>query len=73
VVWPRFPKGTPQPIVSRAAAAVGEVLAMEDVRKRALDVGFVLQGSSPEALGAHLRDEIRKWDRVRKTAGIPQE
>jgi tripartite-type tricarboxylate transporter receptor subunit TctC len=68
-----FPKGTPQSIVSRAAEAVSEVLAREDVRKRALDVGFVLQGSSPDALGAHLRDEVAKWDSVRKTAGIPQE
>jgi tripartite-type tricarboxylate transporter receptor subunit TctC len=46
---------------------------MEDVRKRALEVGFVMQGSTQEALGAHLREEIGKWDRVRKTAGIPQQ
>ena len=68
-----FPKGTPEPIVSRAASAITEVLAMEDIRKRALDVGFVVQGSTADALGAHLREEIGKWDRVRKTAGIPQE
>jgi tripartite-type tricarboxylate transporter receptor subunit TctC len=68
-----FPTGTPEPIAKRAAAAIAEVLAMEDVRKRALDVGFVLEGSTPEALGAHLREEIGKWDKVRKEAAIPQQ
>jgi tripartite-type tricarboxylate transporter receptor subunit TctC len=68
-----YPAGTPEAIVKRTASAVGEVLAMEDVRKRALEVGFVMQGSTQEALGAHLREEIGKWDRVRKTAGIPQQ
>jgi tripartite-type tricarboxylate transporter receptor subunit TctC len=68
-----FPKGTPGPIAAKAGAALAEVLAMEDVRKRALDVGFVIEGSTPDALAAHLREEIGKWDRVRKTAGIPQE
>ena len=46
---------------------------MDDVRKRALEVGFVLQGSTPEWLGSHLRAEIGKWDKVRQTAGIPQQ
>ena len=68
-----FPAGTPDAITKRAAAAVSEVLAMEEVRKRALEVGFILQGSTPEWLGSHLRDEIGKWDRVRKTADIPQQ
>lgn len=68
-----FPASTPDAIVERTAAAVGEVLAMEDVRKRALDVGFVVQGSTPEGLGSHLREEIAKWDKVRRTAGIPQQ
>ena len=68
-----FPAGTPEAINKRAAAAISEVLAMEDVRKRALEVGFVLQGSTPEWLGSHLRAEIGKWDKVRNTAGIPQQ
>ena len=68
-----LPAGTPEAIRKRLSAAVGEVLAMEEVCKRALDVGFVIQGSTPEALGAHLRAEIGKWDKVRKLAGIPQQ
>jgi tripartite-type tricarboxylate transporter receptor subunit TctC len=67
------PKGTSEAIAAKVGAALTEVLAMEDVRKRALDVGFVIEGSTPDALAAHLREEIAKWDRVRKTAGIPQE
>jgi tripartite-type tricarboxylate transporter receptor subunit TctC len=68
-----LPAGTPEPVAKRLAAAVREVLAMPDVRKRALDVGFVVEGSTSEDLGAHLREEIAKWDKVCSTAGIPQQ
>ena len=68
-----FPAGTPQPVMARAQAALAEVLAMEEVRRKAMEAGFVVQGSSPEAFGAHLRSEIGKWDRVRKAAAIPQQ
>jgi hypothetical protein len=43
------------------------------MKASALDVGFLLEGSTPEALGAHLREEIGKWDKVRKQAAIPQQ
>jgi tripartite-type tricarboxylate transporter receptor subunit TctC len=68
-----FPAGTPEAITKRTATALAEVLAMDDVRKRALEVGFVPQGSTPEWLGTHLREEIGKWDKVRKLAGIAQQ
>ena len=68
-----FPAATPEPIVKRVSAALAEVLAMEDVKKRAMEVGFVIQGSTPEWFGAHLLGEIGKWDKVRKAAAIPQQ
>ncbi|MCX7962323.1 MAG: hypothetical protein N2653_12240 [Burkholderiales bacterium] len=70
-----FPRTLPPaPIVERANRALRSVLAREDVRRQMSNAGFeASEGSTPEALGAHIRAEIARWGSVRQRAGIAQE
>jgi tripartite-type tricarboxylate transporter receptor subunit TctC len=69
-----FPAKTPAPIVERANRSLRAVLAREDVRRQMSNAGFEPgEGSTPEALGAHIRAEIARWSAVRQRAGIAQE
>ena len=43
----------------------------EEVKKRLAAVGVVVKGSTPEELGAFMASEHKRWDAVRKAAGIP--
>lgn len=65
------PKGTPAPVIAKLNEAVGKALNDENVRKRLLDLGSVIPGSSdrtPEALAALVKSEIAKWTPVLKPA-----
>jgi tripartite-type tricarboxylate transporter receptor subunit TctC len=65
-----LPAKTPPEIVRKIQADTVAVLA-EPAIKAKLDVlGVVIVGSTPEALGVHLKDEMDKWGPVIKAANI---
>jgi tripartite-type tricarboxylate transporter receptor subunit TctC len=64
------PKGTPQPIIARLNADVEAVLALDDMKARADQLGFRLIGGPPQRLGDLLRGEIAKWAEVAKRADL---
>ncbi len=69
-----FPARTPAAVVEKANRTLRVVLAREEVRRQLSNAGFVpSEGSSPEALQAHIRSEISRWGGVREKAGIRQE
>jgi tripartite-type tricarboxylate transporter receptor subunit TctC len=66
------PKGTPQPVVEKLAAALSAALDDEAVRKRLLDLGSDIPGKDrrgPAALSALVKSEVDKWGKVIKEAG----
>jgi putative tricarboxylic transport membrane protein len=66
------PKGTPAPIIAKLNAAAVKALDDETVRKRLLELGSVIPqpaDRTPEALGALVNGEIKKWTPVLKPAG----
>jgi tripartite-type tricarboxylate transporter receptor subunit TctC len=65
--------GTPREVVARLQAEVARTLAVPEVRKRFLELGAELGGSSPEAFAAFFRGEIGKWAKTVKAAGIKPE
>jgi tripartite-type tricarboxylate transporter receptor subunit TctC len=67
------PRGTPQPILATLNTAVNAVIADQTVRDRLTNAGTVVRGSSAEALGSHMKAELARWNKVRETAGIPQQ
>jgi len=68
-----FPKGTPEPIVRRLNKAMGDMLDNPSVRKRLEDLGLEivpLERRSPEYLARFLPEEIERWGKIIRTAGI---
>ena len=66
------PAGTPQPIVSRLHAEVTKMLA-GDLRAKLLELGLDVAGGTPEQFAAFIREDIAKYGRIVKAAGIPQQ
>jgi tripartite-type tricarboxylate transporter receptor subunit TctC len=67
------PKATPQAIVARLHAETIKVLQDPGVRQRFEAEGADVIGSSPEQFSAFIANEIAKWTKVVKDAGIKAE
>jgi tripartite-type tricarboxylate transporter receptor subunit TctC len=64
------PAATPRTIVERLHHEVARQLGEPALRDRLAAVGIDTVGSSPDAFGAYIRQEIATWTKVVKTAGI---
>jgi tripartite-type tricarboxylate transporter receptor subunit TctC len=64
------PAGTPQAIVTRLSAEFDRVVNSPDVVKRLAALGGEPVGGSPAVLASLIRQEIPKWIRVAKEAGV---
>ena len=67
------PAGTPKEAVARLNASANAAMKMEDVRARLTGAGIEIQGGTPEHFGKVIRDEVDKWGRIVKEAGIQPE
>ncbi|NBQ89237.1 MAG: tripartite tricarboxylate transporter substrate binding protein, partial [Betaproteobacteria bacterium] len=67
------PAGTPMEIIRRINAATVAALAQPEVRERTIASGNEPISSTPEELGAFIRNELAKNARVIKAAGIKAE
>jgi tripartite-type tricarboxylate transporter receptor subunit TctC len=63
------PTGTPNEIVQRMYNEIKAVLAMPDVHKRFVELGFDVVGNTPAEFGQFLRDENVKWKKIAEIAG----
>jgi len=64
------PAKTPPEIVKKMHADTVAVLAEPPIKTKLDGLGVVTVGSTPEALGVHLKDEMEKWAPVIKAANI---
>lgn len=64
------PAGVPRDVIARLNAETARALALPEVRERILATGNEPNSSTPEELGAFVRDEIAKWAKVIKAAGV---
>lgn len=67
------PAGTPKPIVAKLNAEIRKALADPGVREKLVAQGFTIRGSSPEELGVATKNQLAKYSRVMKAAGIKGE
>ena len=67
------PAGTPPEIVKTLNAALQDILADADVKKRLLELGIEAKAGTPEALADRLRSDIDKWQKVIEKAGIQKQ
>ncbi|HEV8096080.1 MAG TPA: tripartite tricarboxylate transporter substrate binding protein [Burkholderiales bacterium] len=67
------PAGTPKDVVAKLNASINAALKMDDVRSRLSGAGIEIQGGTPEQFAAVIRNEIDKWGRIVREAGIQPE
>jgi tripartite-type tricarboxylate transporter receptor subunit TctC len=67
------PAGTPRAVIALLNRETNAVLQMADFRAKLAAQGTEVSGSTPEALQAELADELAKWAKVIKAAGIKPE
>ncbi|MEJ7932419.1 tripartite tricarboxylate transporter substrate binding protein [Ramlibacter sp. AN1015] len=64
------PPGTPQPIVDKLNAAIGDILKMPDVRERLAATGAEPIGGSPAEMNKFLEAERNRWKKVIDAANV---
>jgi tripartite-type tricarboxylate transporter receptor subunit TctC len=67
------PAKTPKPLIDRLHKEIVVALRSPEIERRLLADGSEIGGGSPEEFGAYIRNEIAKWTRVVKEAGIKVE
>jgi tripartite-type tricarboxylate transporter receptor subunit TctC len=67
------PAGTSPEIVKTLNAALQDILADADVKKRLLELGIEAKAGTPEALASRLKSDIDKWQKVIEKAGIQKQ
>jgi tripartite-type tricarboxylate transporter receptor subunit TctC len=67
------PARTPQPVLAAFHAAVLKAMAVPEMKSRLLAQGVEIVGNGPREFDRTIREEIAKWDKVVKAAGISAE
>jgi tripartite-type tricarboxylate transporter receptor subunit TctC len=67
------PAQTPKDIITRLHGELIRILQAPDMRERLIADGTDPVGNTPEEFGRYLREEIVKWAKVAKDAGIKPE
>lgn len=62
------PKGTPEPVLAKLRAAIGDVLDDKDVVDRMHALGLDPGDTDSAALGRRIANDIARWSRVAQTA-----
>lgn len=67
------PAGMPRDIVTRLNTEVAKALAEPDMKKALFDAGVEPTPSTPEEISAYMAEELARWGKVVKEAGITME
>jgi len=67
------PTGTPEAVLRRLNEASVQALAQPDVIERLKKTGYETGSSTPEALGALVKSEVARWNRMATAAKIPKQ
>jgi tripartite-type tricarboxylate transporter receptor subunit TctC len=65
-----YPAKTPRDVVQRVSDDVRTALQHDSVKTRLEDLGARIIGSTPDALGSHVRAEIDRWGPIIRAAAI---
>ncbi len=67
------PAGTPTEIVNKLNAEIAHVMPLPDVKKALFNAGVEPDPSTPEAMSVYMTQELARWGKVVKEAGIKLE
>ena len=68
-----FPKGTPKPIIDKTSKAIETVLSKPDIRAKMESMGLEIlppEQRTPQYLAQFLKQDVERWGKVIKDAGI---
>ena len=64
------PRRTPQKVIDRIAADVSRLLKTPETRERFANLGVDAEGTTPAEFKAYFRNDLAKWSKVVKAAGV---
>ncbi len=64
------PAGTPKAVIDKLSAQIMPALKRQDVRERLVQMGIDPVGGTPAEFTKFLSDEVEKWGKVIKMAGV---
>jgi len=67
------PAGAPGPVITRLHAELMRALKLPDVREKLINEGSEIIGSAPAAFAEFIKQDIARWTKVVKAAGIKAE
>ena len=67
------PRGMSGESVAKLNKALNDAMKDDAVRDKMIKAGVTVQGSTPEAFGKFMIDELARWNKVRESAGIAQQ
>ena len=67
------PAATPREVIARLNSDGNKTLNAPEVKSRLNGLGAEISGGTPEQFGAFLQNEVSKWAKVIKGAGIKVE
>jgi len=67
------PAGTPKTSIDILARHIGTIMRVPEVKEKMLAQGFEPVGDTPAQFGKFINEEIPRWEKVVKTAGIKPE
>ena len=68
-----FPKGTPKAIVDKMHGAIEKMIVRPDIRQKMAALGLEIlppEQRTPDYLAKFLQEDIERWGKVIKAAGI---
>jgi tripartite-type tricarboxylate transporter receptor subunit TctC len=64
------PAATPKPIIDVLNGEIVKAIGSKDVKDRLAAAGVEPTGSSPQEVGARLKSEVARWEKIVKESGI---
>jgi tripartite-type tricarboxylate transporter receptor subunit TctC len=68
-----LPVGVPKAVVDTLSKAIAAAMSAPDIKEQMLKQGFEPVGNTPAEFGAFIKEEIARWEKVVKRAGIKGE
>lgn len=65
-----LPAGTPKAIVTKISNEMQRLVSQPDMKERIANLGYDVVGSTPDQFAAQIKEDLAKWEKVIKSAGI---
>ncbi len=65
-----LPAGTPKAVVDKITKEIHRILALPEIRDRIVGLGFYMIASTPDEFAAQIKEEVAKWGKVIRSAGM---